>query len=291
LLFVPSLDARFIPPSDAIFATACSTADTLLGYGETKGEKFYLIQGYETWMWPKEYVDMTWRLPVHKIVVSKWLFDLGKKLGSTDMVYVPNAIDHNKYKCTRPVEGRPVQIAMLSSAVAIKGCRDGVQSLEIARKRFPSIRVILFGTGRRQSFIPPWMEYYRNPPQEFIVNEIYNKSRIIVSPSWSEGFALPPAEAASCGCAIVATDSGGIRDFVENGVTGLLSPPKDPEALAENICLLLGNDDLRVRLANACKSNVARFTWEHSGNLMEELLTNVVQRREIELSRKHSSAV
>jgi glycosyltransferase involved in cell wall biosynthesis len=119
------------------------------------------------------------------------------------------------------------------------------------------------------------MEYAQDPPQERIVQEFYNGSSIVVSPSRAEGFAFPPAEAAACGCAIVATDSGGLRDFVENGVTGLLSPPEDPQALARNICALLGDDDLRVRLARAGnKFVVENLDWERSTSQLERFLCN-----------------
>jgi glycosyltransferase involved in cell wall biosynthesis len=272
LLFVPNADDRFIPPGDAVFATACFTVDAVRNYPASRGQKFYLIQGYETWMKPKEYVDATWRAPLHKAVVSNWLFDLGKTLGVSDVVYIPNAIDHDKYRCTRPIHGRALQIAMLFSAVPIKGANDGIAALEIVRKRFPTLKAVFFGAGRRQSWIPDWIEYYRNPRQEFIVNEIYNKSRIVLSPSWSEGFALPPAEAAACGCAIVATDSGGIRDFVENGVTGLLSPPRDSAALAEHLSRLLENESLAAKLSAACQDRLKDFTWERSTALLEEFI-------------------
>jgi len=74
------------------------------------------------------------------------------------------------------------------------------------------------------------------------------------------------------GCAVVATDNGGIRDYIEHGVTGLLSAPGNPEALAENLCLLLGNDNLRVRIANACNMFVAGLSWDRSTSLIEDFV-------------------
>jgi len=79
-------------------------------------------------------------------------------------------------------------------------------------------------------------------------------------------------EAAACGCAIVATDIGGIRDYIQNGITGLLSPPKAPEALAKNLCLLLGNDELRIRLALAANASIRRFNWEQSTDQLEKFM-------------------
>lgn len=272
LLFVPNSECRHIPDADAIFATACFTANSVLRYPKAKGEKFYLIQHYETWMRPKDFVDATWRAPLHKVVISKWLFELGQQLGVCDLTYIPNAIDHERYKCIRPIEGRSRQIAMMFSPVPFKGAGDGIKALEIVRREFPDLKVVFFGIGRRQSWIPKWIEYYKNPEQNFIIAEIYNKSSIFLSPSLSEGFALPPAEAACCGCAVVASDSGGIQEYVQDGTTGLLSAPKDPVALAKNLCRLLRDEPLRAKLAIACQSQLKQFTWDKSAALLERFM-------------------
>jgi len=272
VVFVPNADVCNMPRADAIFATACFTVDAVLQCPEEMGEKFYLIQGYETWMKPKSFVDATWRMPLHKIVIARWLLEMGENLGVSDITYIPSAIDHERYKCITPVEERPRQVAMLFSGVPLKGARDGVRALEIVRDRHPDLTVVFFGAGRRQSWIPAWIKYYRNPPQTFLIREIYNQSSIFLSPSWSEGFPLPPAEAASCGCAIVAAENGGIQEYVKHAVTGLLSPTHTPSALAANICTLLENDALRIRLALAARAAIQRFNWEHSTNLLEEFI-------------------
>jgi glycosyltransferase involved in cell wall biosynthesis len=278
LLFVPNLDSRHIPDGDAIFATAWGTVQSVLECPQTKGEKFYLIQHYETWQGPKDLVDATWRSPLHKVVISKWLFDLGKELGSEDITYIPNAVNHELYQLTQPIESRPRRVAMMFSTVQFKGSVDGIEALRIARERYPDLQAVFFGLNLlRPPIIPEWIEYHRNPPQNLIVNEIYNKSCIFLAPSLTEGSPLPPAEAACCGCALVATDIGGFREYIQNGVTGLLSPPKDPKALAENLCLLLGNDELRVRLAKAGNSFMELFDWERSADLLENFLIRVVQ--------------
>ena len=217
LRFTPSSSERYIPEADAIFATTWLTVQPVLNCTPEKGTKCYLIQGYETYHGPKDGVDATWRSSIHKVVVSQWLLELGHRMGCEDITRIPNAVDHNRYALLRPIWGRPKTIAMAFSPAEIKGAADGIEAIAIAKERFPSLRVLFFSTSRRMSWIPHWIEYYRNPPQEFIVNEIYNKASIFMSSSHSEGFGLPPAEAAACGCAIVATDSGGIREYIEPG--------------------------------------------------------------------------
>lgn len=276
LLFIANASEANIPDADAILATAWFTVRPVMEYPATKGEKFYLIQGYETWMGPKEMVDATWRSAIHKVVIAKWLLELGKDLGCGDMAYIPNAIDRDKYSLQRPIEGRPGQVAMLFHEAKIKGAAEGIEAIRVVREKYPDLRFVMFGTSRRQAWVPKWAEYYRNPPQAFIVSEIYNKSSIFMTPSWTEGSPLPPAEAACCGCAIAGTDIGGLREFVENGVTGLLSSPRDPIAMANNILLLMGNDRLRISLAKACFERLAKFTWERSTAMLEDYLTRTV---------------
>jgi len=276
-LYVSSSASSYIPEGDAIFATSWMTVRSVLECPKNRGEKFYLIQHYETWMGPKELVDATWRSQLHKVVIAKWLFDVGKQLGCHDMAYIPNAVDHDRYNLVRPIEGRPRRVAMLFAKVPFKGAADGIEALRIARERYPDLRAVLFGATNFRPSIPSWIEYHSSPAQDFIIKDIYGKSSIFLCPSWSEGFALPPAEAAACGCAVVATENGGVGEYIQNGVTGLLSPPRNPTALAENLCLLLGNEDLRIRLAKACNNCVSRLSWDESTASLERFITEVLQ--------------
>ena len=272
LVHVPDSNVSHIPDGDAIFATAWNTVPSVLHYPDSKGEKFYLIQHYETFMGPKEDVDNTWRAPLHKVVISKWLSSIAKELGVEDVAYIPNAIDHDQYRIITPVQTRAKQVAMLFSHVPFKGSQDGIAALEIAKRRHPDLSAVFFGTGREPKWIPKWIQYHRNPAQNFIVQEIYNKSKIFLSPSLSEGFALPPAEAACCGCAVVASNSGGIADFIDHEDTGLLSQPKDPETLGRNLCRVLDDDQLRIKLAEAAGRRLSTFTWTRSADMLEAFI-------------------
>ncbi len=280
LLFVADSDNSNIPDGNVIFATNWHTVESVLRCSSAKGAKSYLLQGYESYNAAKELVDATWKAPLHKIVISEWLRGLAAELGVEPVTYIPNGIDHAKYRLKVPVENREQIVAMLFSSANVKGGRDGIAALSLVKKNNPNLRVILFGTSRRTSFIPQWMEYHRNPSQEFIIDEIYSKAQVFVSASWLEGFALPPAEAAACGCAIASTDSRGVREFLEHGVTGLLSQPKNAEALASNIASLLDNDELRMRLARAGQKSVGRLQWQKSTDMLEDFLSLITSKHE-----------
>jgi glycosyltransferase involved in cell wall biosynthesis len=269
MLFVPSSDPSYIPNGDFLFATAWDTVASVLECGPKKGQKCYLIQGYEVWRGQKHLVDASWRSPLHKIVIAHWLKELGEQLGCCDLTYIPNAIDHSQYRIIEPIENRPRRVAMAFSRAAVKGSADGIGALELVRQNFPGLQAVFFSADRPDASIPKWIKFYRTPPQDFIVAEILNRSSVFLNPSLSEGWSLPTTEAAACGCAVVSTDNGGVREYVKHGVSGMLSPPGNSDALAQNLCRILENDELRVRTARECNRAVRRLDWEASVDILE----------------------
>jgi glycosyltransferase involved in cell wall biosynthesis len=279
MMFTPSSDFCHLPDGDAIFATAWHTVDSVLRSPREKGEKCYFIQHYEVWQGPKDLVDATWRAPLHKVVIAKWLMDLGRSLGCENIAYIPNSINHEIYRLAKPLENRPRQVAMMFSREEFKGSTYGIQALDIVKRKFPDLKAVFFSTSRRDESIPQWVEYHRSPPLNYIVNEIYGRSSIFLSPSLAEGWPLPPAEAAACGCAVVSAGNGGVMEYVHDGVTGLLSPIKDAESLAENICRLFRDETLRLKLAKSCHDLVSGLDWEKSTDLLESFIREVTRER------------
>lgn len=275
MLYVAEPEARYVPDADAVFATAWPTAELVSEYPCSKGQKFYLAQGYELWEGPKERVDATWLAPLFKVVVSKWLYEKGIELGvlKQQMVHIPNGINHALFQLLQPVAERPKRIAMMYSSGEWKGAVDGVEALGIAKNEFPPLQAILFGVAKRPPWLPQWIQYIQDPPPRILIEQIYNKSSIYLCPSWTEGWGLPPAEALACGCALVLTASGGVSDYAEHGVTALLSATKEPSYLASNIVRLLKDEELRIRLAKEGHQRIQEFTWERSTDLLEQVLT------------------
>jgi len=272
MLISSSLEEKNIPRGDVIIATAWQTAEWVNGYSRDKGEKFYLIQHYENWSGPEERVKATWKMPLKKIVIAKWLAEKAKEMGEEVVAYIPNGLDFEQFRITIPMEKRnPKRIGMLYHRLDWKGSEDGIEALRMVRDQFPDLEVVFFSTYSPVSSVPDWVEFHKNPSPNKLL-EIYNSCAIFLSPSWNEGWPLPPAEAMTCGCALVSTDNGGIREYAEHEVNALLSPPKDSPALAQNILRLLGDDDLRVRLAMVGYRQIQKFTWDKAVEKFEEEL-------------------
>lgn len=278
MIFVPEVSERFIPDADAIFATAWDTAEPVLNLSLGKGQKFYLIQHYETWAGPKSMVEATWRFPLNKVVISKWLYEKGFDLGcdGRELTYITIGIDHVQFRLIEPVQARPKKVAMMFSLQEWKGSADGLQALKAAKAHLSGLKALLFGVCARPKTLPSWIDYCRSPSQEELVSRIYNGSSIFLCPSWIEGWPAPPAEAMACGCAVVLTDCGGSAEFAEDNINALVSPSRDPHALAHNLVCLLDDDGLRQQIANTGCDRIKQFTWEHSTDLLEKLIRKIV---------------
>lgn len=272
MLIVDSLEEENIPKGDVIIATAWQTAEWVNSYGRDKGEKFYLIQHYEIWSGPEERVKATWKMPLKKVVIARWLAEKTREMGEEVVAYIPNGLDFKQFHITQTIENRnPKRVGMLYHKYDWKGSKDGIKAVEKVRDEFPDLQAVFYGIYKPGSEVPSWVDFYKNPSRSKIV-DIYNSCAIFISPSWIEGWSLPPAEAMACGCAVVSTDCGGIREYAEHEVNALLSPPGDPQTLAQNILRLLEDDDLRVRLARAGYQQIQEFTWDKAVTKFEEVL-------------------
>lgn len=92
----------------------------------------------------------------------------------------------------------------------------------------------------------PWLAAARGNRSD--VELLLPLAEVCVAPSRSEGLSLAALEAMASGLPVVASRVGGIPEVVREGSTGLLVPSESPAPLANAICRLLGDPDLRYRL-------------------------------------------
>lgn len=88
-----------------------------------------------------------------------------------------------------------------------------------------------------------------------------------------EGYGIVVVEAALCGKSSLVAGDSGLAEAVVDGVTGLVVPPEDPEAIASHVLRLLRDDALRRKLGkNALERARAEMTWRKRGGEYHDLL-------------------
>lgn len=259
-----SLNEKYIPQSDVIIATSWTTAYWLNEYNLINSKrKFYFIQHFEDWHGTKEKVIHTWKMNLKKIVIAPWLKDIGDNLG-VECFTIENGFNTNEFYLTTPIEDRDRNLAiMLWHNNPFKGCKIGLEAINIVKKEIKDFKVILFGVPKRPKDLPSWIQYYQMPKLE-THRHLYNNSAIFIGTSYSEGWGLTVGEAMLCGCSVACTNNSGYTILAKNNKTALLSDVGNPKKLAENIIRLVKDDKLRIKLAKNANEEANKYTWDKS---------------------------
>lgn len=270
---VLKLTASSLPKADCYIATSVGSAISLNYIKKISPQrKYYLIQHYENWGGvPSDLVDETYRYPMNKICIAPWLVEKVEATGKKAAL-IPNGFKVEEFPLLNSIETRdPFSVAFMGARLEWKGVADTVAALEIVKASYPQLSVNAFGTSERPEWYPAWISYTRLPSHEQLV-DIYNNAAIFVGASHVEGFGLTIGEAMCCGCAVACTDNGGFSVMVHHKRTGLLSPIKNPEALAKNIMVYLEQPEERIRLAQEGHRYIQEFTWESSVDRLVDFL-------------------
>jgi len=99
-----------------------------------------------------------------------------------------------------------------------------------------------------------------------------------IQPSHFEAFGTAAIEAMAAGLPVIASDVGGLKDFVEPGVNGARVPPRDPQALSVEIARVMRDDTLRARLSDGARRTAERFDTEQVLGQFERLIDRLARR-------------
>jgi glycosyltransferase involved in cell wall biosynthesis len=158
-----------------------------------------------------------------------------------------------------------------------KGHKELIAAMVRLKER-RSCKALIVGGGRREEEIKQAAaEAGLADDVHFVgmrpdVPDLLQAMDIFVLPSYSEGVSLALLEAMAAGLPVIATAVGGTPETVSEGVTGLLIPPRDVEALAGALERLLADSALAKKLGeNARKMVKEKFSLERLGREVNEI--------------------
>jgi glycosyltransferase involved in cell wall biosynthesis len=103
---------------------------------------------------------------------------------------------------------------------------------------------------------------------------VYNAARLLIHPSFYEGFGLPPLEAMACGLPVVCSDNASLPEVV--GDAALTFAPKDYEEMLEKINLCWRDEGLRNILENKGRERAGLFDWDRAARNIFEIFREVI---------------
>jgi len=217
-------------------------------------------------------------------------------LERVDLLYNPIDADLFRGQTSRDRDqvlgelGIPAESPILLNVARVspqKGQLYAVRALPLIMKQYPDAHLLLAGPTTD----PQWLARLEEEIRLLgIANQVHilgarsdvpdllRACDIFIFPSLYEGLGIALIEAMAAGCVCVATNTRPLEEVVNNGVDGLLVPPRNEAALAEAVCGLLAAPARRASLAaEARASTLLRFQPQQAVDRLMGIYDSVVQ--------------
>ncbi len=178
--------------------------------------------------------------------------------------------------------GEPL-VAQVAALVAHKDPVTFVRAMASVRARIPRVRGLLVGEGPLRAVVQA--EVTRLDLDRTLsltgfrhdADELLAAADVATLSSVEEGMGSVLLDAMAFGVPIAATRAGGIPEIVDHADTGLLSPPGDAQALADNIVRLLTDQDMAASLAARARMRVEEFSVDKMVERTIEVYRSVLE--------------
>ena len=203
---------------------------------------------------------------------------------------LPNGIDCERFSpAVSPIEergGGRIRILYVGRMDQRKGVPYLLKAIPLAQKRLDArIELVLVGEGRLRSLLFPKPARLRGAEiraigriEPELLPRYYRSADIFCSPATGrESFGIVLLEAMASGVPVIASDIPGFRRVISHGVDGLLTRPRDPDAIAEAIVTLGSNGSYREELGSRGRKKALRYDWPIIVKRLEEIFLRTLK--------------
>ncbi|HEX6338725.1 MAG TPA: glycosyltransferase family 4 protein [Jiangellaceae bacterium] len=217
------------------------------------------------------------------------------KASAEDLTKVHNAVDLAAWRTSSDEQARArAALGVPSGAPLVvlagrieweKGGDVAVRALPSIRRARPGTHLVVAGTGSQRPALEKLARARRvfravrfaGHLDEADLAAVLGAADVALVPSSYEPFGMVALEAAVAGTPVVAGAAGGLPEVVANGRTGLLVPPRDPNALAAAVAAVLRDPALAARLVRDAQRDIeARFVWPVAARATEKVYAEAI---------------
>lgn len=262
----PLSDLEYV---DILIATRFDTVEKTLNI--PTGRKFYLVQQIETPMAKycgatEEDVLRSYTHTEYEIItIGDHLAVQLAEMGRTSVVLdVGLYTDLYRYRYRRWRKGdQPFRVLMYATAADYKGGGDlSAIAAEIRKQLGDRVEVNSFHRDFPQ---PGWSDNHYQPQCAREVASIYGEHDCYVYASHSDGFAMTPVEAMSCGTPVILTDFPGKDQYARGYKNCIIVPFRDAQAIANAAVRLMQNPDEWFAFSRAGLETAKHYDWSRVG--------------------------
>lgn len=197
---------------------------------------------------------------------------------------IPNALPFYPDEVSTCDNKRAIIVGRYTEA---KGYDYMIEAWRIVHQKYPDWTIHTFAMGEDEEQVRAKILSYglqdtiiMNPPTDNIMEE-YLKSSICVVSSVFEGFSMVLIEAMACGLPCISFDCPyGPRNIIKDGEDGFLIEYLNTQALADGICKLIEDKELRKSMGRKGRENVLRFSREKVMQQWVDLFESLTKRKE-----------
>ena len=224
-----------------------------------------------------------------KIAVSEPARDFVRKYFGGDYRIIPNGVDPLRFSPDNPpIEGfsdGTRNVLFVGRPDPRKGLEYLIRAMEIVRRESKTpVRLIVIGDGPRRAAYEAMVGVQHRDSVLFLgsvsrdlLPRYFSSAEVFCSPATgNESFGIVLLEAMASGVPVVASDIPGYRTVVANGQEGFLTGPRDYEAMAKAILLLLSDQRLREDMGAKGRQKALRYSWANVVEQIEQYYFEVI---------------
>jgi glycosyltransferase involved in cell wall biosynthesis len=234
------------------------------------------------------------------ITVSRWMEEQIRKqypkINPSSISVIHNSVDTELFSPSKGVDPSQRKVVLFTGRLlAAKGIGYLVEAIPKVLRKCPSTVFVFIGPGNST----PYQRRLKElgiPERSFaflgylkLANDLveyYRTSSVYVAPTLYENLPIRVLEAMACGVPPVASNVCAIPEVIDNGVNGVLIPPRSVNDLAGAICCLLDDPNLRSKMGeNARKTVLERFNWNVNAIRTVEVYQQILDNYNVKANR------
>ncbi|MFZ5982508.1 MAG: glycosyltransferase [Patescibacteria group bacterium] len=233
-------------------------------------------------------IRFIWKKSAHVVANSQGLKELAQKSSPEQVIdVIVNGVDTEEFK-PRENKNRPdgiFRILCISRLTHRKGINYLLDAFKIVRAKYPEIELVIGGEGDAEGELREQAEklgiknqvnFLGRIPHEK-VSRIYASADVFVLPSLNEGMSNTILEAIASGLPVIATDTGGTRELVQEEKNGFVVKTKDAEDIAQKLERLIAAPNLLENMGQASREKAEDMSWKKVAKDYYSLYNEITQ--------------